>query len=97
MEDATPLHEGAEFDDIAKLEDNWDGYGAIPIHADAIEHARTIHAGLIRDGHLVDVCPNTNGTITLEWAWKFRTYTLEVGTTLMSGCIKRHDRNADQQ
>ncbi len=78
-----------DINDIENLKPNWDGYGASPIHPDAIEHARTLHAALIRDGHEVDVTPNPNGTVTLEWAWKFRTYTIEIGKTLMSGYVKQ--------
>lgn len=74
--------------DIAKLQPNWDGYGALVIHPDAIEHARTLHSALTRDGHIVTVTPNPNGTVSLEWAWKRRTYSLEVGKSLISGYVK---------
>jgi hypothetical protein len=48
--------------------DDWDGYGAEPIHAATVAWARSFFNMLPR-GHLIpDVAPGADGTIGFEWA-----------------------------
>ncbi len=48
--------------------DNWDGYGALSISAEAVSEA-TLFLGLLSDSHLPmpDISPEVDGGIELEW------------------------------
>ncbi len=49
-------------------ENNWDGYGALSISAEAVSEA-TLFLGLLSDSHLPmpDISPEVDGGIELEW------------------------------
>ena len=54
-------------DELALLETDWDGYGAPPIAAEALEKARVLWSRLSKILPQPDVVPNPNGTISFEW------------------------------
>ena len=52
---------------FAKLEDNWDGYGALPTNAGKLEAARRFLTGWPDALEMPWPVPDTNGGVTLEW------------------------------
>src|SRR5690349_20554665 len=51
------------------LEENWDGYGGIPVDQHIVDNAQQFIC-MVNDtliDKISDVFPNPNGTITLEW------------------------------
>lgn len=74
-----------EIQELAKLQNNWDGYGAMPVLPECLKNAITI---LWRENlsskYLTDVFANPNGTISLEWNNSENTIGLEVGFRTMS-------------
>ncbi len=76
---------GSDVDEIAKLSANWDGYGGSTFTPEVVDHARRLVAALEAAGFEVDVTPNPNGTISLEWD---NAYYLECGKTRGVGYVK---------
>ena len=76
-----------EIEELAALAPNWDGYGADKFAAETLRHADCILRGL-RQRYDVEVTPNPNATVTLEWDWDSEHYILEIGKSLISGCVK---------
>lgn len=79
---------------MAKLQPNWDGYGAVPLDPDTVANAQAILVLLREFGNDGEPTPNPNGTITIEWQDDNvgKHFTLEVGKTLISGFVKSIDR-----
>lgn len=74
-----------EIQGLAKLQNNWDGYGAMQVLPECLKNAIAI---LWRENlsskYLTDVFANPNGTISLEWNNSKNTVGLEVGLRTMS-------------
>ncbi len=93
----------AKIDEIAGMQDNWDGYGAIRIGQEAQRNAKAALNILHKYAPIPDVTPNPNGTISLEWESFEGFGHLEIGRTRFSFYIKPRsgqpflaDGNADQ-
>lgn len=67
--------------EISTLEENWDGYGAIPVSERVIKNTQSILNRLY--GHYPTLSPSTYGTISLDFEdEKEENFVyLEVGTT----------------
>lgn len=76
--------------EMGKLAPNWDGYGGLPIDPETIDNAQGLLAICREFGVGGDATPNPNGTITIEWTDENlgKTFSLEVGKSLISGCVK---------
>lgn len=70
------------------LEDDWDGYGALKIREDTIEHAQKALTMLLGLAPMPDISPNPNGTISFEWEDGEILAHLEMGSTMYSGFIR---------
>lgn len=66
---------------IAQMSENWDGYGAVPIHHLTAVNADKLLSALRSLGVDPDVTPNPNGTISFEWEWKSGIAHVEIGKT----------------
>lgn len=66
-----------QLDEIGKLMDDWDGYGAARVGEEAIVQARGVLPGLtiLPDA----VLPSVAGTLLMEWEAVFGTASLELG------------------
>ncbi len=76
--------------DFAKLEKDWDGYGALPIHETIVKIAGQFINSLPDHLPYPDLTPDTNGTISMDWETREGIAHLEVGKTRYSLYIKRH-------
>ncbi len=76
----------ATLDDIAALQDNWDGYGASSVPSSIIESCRAL-LPLLRAGY--EIAPVPNGVVAVEWETEAGRACLEVGLTRYSMYIKR--------
>lgn len=69
--------------DLAKLQSNWDGYGAMAPSPDILEKVRlflkNIPSQLLSILDVNDIYPNPNGTITIEWHHSENLASLEFG------------------
>lgn len=79
------MSSGSDLNEIAKLPRNWDGYDGCTFAPEVVDHARRVVAALEAAGLEVDVTPNPNGTISLEWD---NAYYLECGRTRGVGYVK---------
>jgi len=73
--------------DFSHLENNWDGYGAIPVGINSAKNAIEFISTLpvLAFQHFYDGYPNTNGTISFEWKNKNgEEFFVEIGDTKMS-------------
>lgn len=75
----------ADLEKIAALPDNWDGHGGIRFLPETLTHADRVLAALRGAGLDVEVTPNPNGTIMLEW---HNSAAIEVGRTRGVGYVK---------
>ncbi|NUA26140.1 hypothetical protein [Cupriavidus basilensis] len=73
---------------LSALEDDWDGYGAVPVHPETISNAVGAARSLEKVVGLADIYPNPNGTISLEWESAAGYAYLEVGRTRFSFYVK---------
>ena len=71
-------------EEMARLPDNWDGYGGLPISKGAVANARAALSSLLAAVPLPDITPNPNGTISMEWETERGVAHLEVGATRFS-------------
>lgn len=56
------------FEELRKLEDDWDGLGALKPTTKSIDQAEVLCRVVKHFGFAVpEVCPTTNGTVSLEW------------------------------
>jgi hypothetical protein len=74
-------------EEFSNLENNWDGYGAIPVGFISAKNAKefisTLPEGAFQ--HFYDGFPNTHGTISFEWKnKKEEEFFVEIGETKMS-------------
>lgn len=74
-------------------EENWDGYGALPIHSQTKENAlkflEDFRFIVSKSGNnalipLLELTPNTNGTINFEWEDHDKIANLDIGKTRIS-------------
>jgi len=80
----------AEIQRLAILEENWDGYGAIPIQKPTMRNAvAAVDQVLMFAPAPSDIAPNPNGTVSLEWQSDFGTAQLEIGETRCSFFMDR--------
>jgi hypothetical protein len=73
---------------ITTLADDWDGYGAAPIHADTARNAHRALTILLLSLPLPEITPNSNGTVSFEWQSTFGHANLEIGLTRYSFFVK---------
>jgi hypothetical protein len=80
----------SRLDAFRDLENNWDGYGAIPISVQAIDHAQALLFNQSRYAQLAfpDITPTPNGTLVVEWQGVHGEAAVEIGNTRVSGVIK---------
>ena len=74
-------------EEFSQLENNWDGYGAIPISLKSSENAKQFISTLSEElfENFYDGFPNTHGTISFEWKNKNEEeFFVEIGDTKMS-------------
>lgn len=69
---------------IANLAEDWDGYGAAPIHPDTARNAHRALTSLLLSLPLPEITPNANGTVSFEWQSSFGHANLEIGLTRYS-------------
>ncbi|MDE2786365.1 MAG: hypothetical protein OXL37_06840 [Chloroflexota bacterium] len=80
LRDASELPEelATRFRQIARLEENWNGYGAPPVDPDCIADAiRIIKIGLAMDLPAPDVALGGDGGIRVEW-WDIDRWELSI-------------------
>lgn len=77
----TLINEILEF---KKLDDNWDGHGAIPPEEPVIYNSLRFINLCKNVEKVTDYYPNTNGTITFEFENKEKLIFLEIGNKTMS-------------
>jgi hypothetical protein len=74
-------------EEFSNLENNWDGYGAIPVGLVSAKNAKEF-ISILPEGafqHFYDGFPNTHGTISFEWKnKKEEEFFVEIGETKMS-------------
>ena len=56
---------------MAKLEENWDGYGAPKIDLGCLVHADRIVSAM---RHKMFICPTHRGTVQIEWRDEYSNY-----------------------
>lgn len=81
-------HAQAVLQELAKLKDDWDGYGARPVTPDSCAHAQKFLAISPEGMTAPEITPSSNGTITFEWATGDGDALLEIGRTRYSGHIQ---------
>ena len=71
---------------FTELENNWDGYGAVPIGILSYENAMKIinYIPLQFIEQIDDIGPNTNGTLTIDWKLENKEISLEIGDEYFS-------------
>lgn len=86
------LHRQLEVDlaAIAQLTEGWDGEGALPIAAAAIESARNLLWTIGSAIRIPEVDPNPNGTLSLRWVFGDGFAELEIGATTFSWALVLH-------
>lgn len=75
--DRQPLWE--QLFQIAVLQDDWDGYGAVRVCENCINNASSIILALPNSIPSPDLFPNSNGTVTLEWDTDNGLLSIELG------------------
>lgn len=82
--------------ELATLNDNWDGYGAVPIEKEVLSHLDYLIGKL--PNPLVDtlkkdsILPNPNGTISIEWSKNSYELFLEIGNHYATYYIKHNGK-----
>ncbi|MCK4338475.1 MAG: hypothetical protein KAW87_00590 [Candidatus Cloacimonetes bacterium] len=65
--------------------EDWDGYGASPIKKEIIERTKSfinlLSSNIVNKIDIDEICPNPNGTITIEFGSKNRYLQIEIGLT----------------
>lgn len=79
---------------ITELQANWDGYGGLPIHSDTAVNAKAALEVFQLANITPEITPNSNGTISFEWASSKGRAHVEVGKIRFVG-ILRPKGNAD--
>jgi hypothetical protein len=70
--------------EIARMPDNWDGYGALTIKAATRRNAISALRSVLISAPIPDITPNPNGTISFEWETDLGFAGLEIGQTRIS-------------
>lgn len=70
--------------EISDLGDNWDGYGASSVSAEAVDAALKFAEIAFPSASLPEIFANPNGTITFEWESGLGLANLEIGKTRYS-------------
>jgi hypothetical protein len=73
---------------LGKLQENWDGYGALPVTHESCVFAQGLVAIAPAMMPNPEVTPTSNGTIGLEWESRNGDAYLEIGRTRYSGHIQ---------
>lgn len=73
----------AALNEILELDEDWDGYGALPIEEPCYNAAK-VFMRTVCELPEPDIFPNSNGTISIEWETNTGYSHLEIGTTLFS-------------
>jgi hypothetical protein len=74
-------------EEFSQLENNWDGYDAIPLILDSAKNAKQLISTLPEEhfANFYDGFPNTHGTISFEWKNKREEeFFIEIGDSKMS-------------
>lgn len=75
--------------EISRLPDGWDGYDAPKIDDEAVQNARTALGVLTEEGTPApEISPDSNGTISFEWASQKGFAHLEIGNHLYSFYVR---------
>lgn len=83
-------------EEIAALDNNWDGYGACPIEKNVLINATYLINNL--PNNVVNrldkdrVLPNSNGTISIEWVNKTHELFLEIGNNYATYYLKNKEK-----
>lgn len=76
---------------ILSLNENWDGYNAVPVFPKAGKNAQAFITSLDANSveKITDIFPNTHGTITFEWeSGNDKKIVLEVGSNSYSYFVR---------
>jgi hypothetical protein len=95
VEYSTATHSGTlrkedifnSIEEFVNLENNWDGFGAIPLGLESATNAKEFISSLSEDmfENFYDGYPNTHGTISFEWKNKNdEEFFVEIGNKMMS-------------
>jgi len=86
----------SKIDLFVGLENNWDGYGGVPLLKSIANKAKSFIPLLSGDliDKISDIFPNNHGTITIEWENKKEKLSLEIGETNYSYFVKYNDGKA---
>ena len=76
-------------EEISRLPENWDGYGAIPILSQTKKNALATAEAMLNSVPVPDVAPNSNGTISMEWESGVGVAFLEIGQSRYAFYIDR--------
>ena len=74
-------------EEFKNLENNWDGYGAIPLSLESAKNAKEFISSLSDEifENFYDGYPNTHGTISFEWKNNDgHEFLIEIGNKMMS-------------
>ncbi len=82
-----------QIDNFVDLDDNWDGYGGIPVYPEVAKNAkkilRTLDPEYVRK--ITDIFPNPHGTVTIEWENNKGKFSLEIGKSSFSYFVDLND------
>jgi hypothetical protein len=77
-----------QIEELSRLEENWDGYGGIPIKESTKLHSLAALRGILLAAPNPEITPNPNGTLSFEWETQRGVAHLEIGQTKMSFYLK---------
>jgi hypothetical protein len=77
-----------QLEQFKELEQDWDGYGAVPIHEETVRNSVKAIEAFSDVAQWADKYPNPNGTVSFEWESPLGTAYLEIGRTKYSFYIK---------
>ena|SRR5216684_5762 len=80
-----------EIEQIAALDANWDGYGALRIQEQTKRNALAAVELMLLWAPVPDIVPNPNGTISMEWETDSGIGHFEIGQSMYSFYIERQD------
>jgi hypothetical protein len=78
-----------EIEELATLDGNWDGYGALKIQEQTRKNALAAVDLMLYWAPAPDIAPNSNGTISMEWETDSGIGHFEIGQTRYSFYIDR--------
>lgn len=78
----------AQLHSLFDLRENWDGYGAKPLHDDTRRNAELALAVLKYATLQPDIIPNPNGTVSFEWETEKGEAYLEVGRSRFVALVR---------